>query len=116
MQVILIQTTTSLLLPLLSLFSINLFIYFNPQSQLPCPLVLPVTPSYLPSTEYSSNTPPFLLREGEASHGYQPALAYQVDIGDYDHLLLLRLGKAAQLGERNSKAGNKFRDRPYSCC
>lgn len=32
----------------------------------------------------------------------------------HKHLLLLRLNKAAQLGERNPKVGNKVRDSPWS--
>jgi hypothetical protein len=26
-------------------------------------------------------SPPFLLREGKASHGYQPALAFHIEVG-----------------------------------
>ena len=43
--------------------------------QLSLPPFLVVPPSPPPSSR-----PPFLFRKGEASHGYQPALAYQVAV------------------------------------
>jgi hypothetical protein len=52
----------------LTLYSDSSFPYFlSSWSFLPCPISLP-TP------------PPFLFRKGEASHEYQPALAYQIAV------------------------------------
>lgn len=43
--------------------------------------------------------PLFILREGKASCGYPPSLAYQDAVGLGTALRLLRLDKAAQLGK-----------------
>lgn len=47
--------------------------------------------------------PPILFRQGQACHGYLPALTYQVamSLGT-----LLKLGKSSQLEESDPKAGN----------
>lgn len=50
--------------------------YFTSQSKLPLPPFLSTPPSLLPSPLFS----PF-LREEEASHGYQPILAYHATVG-----------------------------------
>lgn len=55
----------------------GLFIYFPFQSQLSLPPLLLVPPSHYPP---STCPPPFLLRKGEASHGYHRALTHQVAV------------------------------------
>lgn len=68
-------------------FLIYLF-NFTSQTPLPLPPLLPVLPSSIspPSVPW-----PFLLRKGEAFHGYQPTLAYKV---------ILRLGTSSSVEAR----------------
>lgn len=70
------------------------------------PLLSPSTPFYL----LSSISPPFLLREEEASHGYPPASAYWVVVG------LGASSMEAGQGERGSQTDNRVRERPCACC
>ena len=50
--------------------------------------------------------PPSPLRMGGPLPGYQPTVVLQ----DWGHSLPLRSDKAAQLGEQDPQAGNRFRD------
>jgi hypothetical protein len=57
---------------------------------------------------------PFLFRKGEASHGYQLALSYQVAMKLGISSIEVRRG--IEIGEKVSKASNRVRDSPYSHC
>ena len=85
-------------------------------------------PCFLSSQSLSapqiSHTPPSLLLhfvvvvvvwKVVAYHEYQLALAYQILVS-YAYLLLLRLDKAAQLGEGGLKVRNWVRHSPCSHC
>jgi hypothetical protein len=89
---------------------INLFIYFTFWLELPL-----LSYQSLPLSFPLLLPPPFLLREGKDSHGYQHALAYQVVVG-LVHRLLLKLDKAVQLGKRDPRTGIIVRDSLCICC
>jgi len=92
---------------------IRLFIYFLSWSQLPLPFCLKVCSSLsTPSPSFSSQ------KRGEPSHGYQPALAYQVAVRlGTPFLLRLRQGspimgkgvKVRQCGQRAPQYCSCFR-------
>jgi hypothetical protein len=55
------------------------------------------------------------LRQREASHGWTPTLAYHVVVGlGASSPVVARQGSL--VGERDPKAGSRFRDSPSSCC
>jgi hypothetical protein len=97
-----------------------LFIYTpiaaSPPSSPPSPShsLQPIFSSFLPFSleNHLFSLSSILLRKGEASHWYQPALAYQVAVrlGTYFYCLDM----AAQLGKRDPKAGNEVKDRARS--
>ena len=74
------------------------------------PLSSPSSLSLLPPFP-SPSPPPLPLRKREASHGYQPAMADQAAVRPDASSSI----EAAQLGERDPKAGNVVRDSPCSC-
>lgn len=85
--------------PVFLFFLIKLLIYFISCSQLLCPPLPPVPPSHLLSP-LPSTAPLLILRKGKATHGYQPALAYQVAVRL--HLLYgVWADEAAQKGKRD---------------
>ena len=75
----------------------NLCIYFTFWSQLSLPLLFQILPSQLTS---HPSTPPHLLRKGEAYHGCQPSLAYQIAV---------ELGPSSAIEARQ---GSPVRQRP----
>ena len=79
----------------------HVFIYFTSQLQLPLPPPLPVPPS-----------PPFLFRGGEAFHGYQSALAYNVTVG-LGASSPIEADKGSPVKEKGSKGRQQNQRQPW---
>lgn len=75
---------------------IYLFTYFPSQPQFLLPPLLPVLAPL--RQQHLPISPPNLFRKGEASHGYQPCLDYQVAV---------RIGAASLEARRDSPVGGK---------
>jgi hypothetical protein len=92
---------------LVFLFFNYLFCLYTCSQVLLLPL-LPVLPSHLLSP-HPPTAPPLVLRKGKASHGYQPALAYQVAVRlgtssmEFGQMRQHRKGKGIQTKCHNSR-------------
>lgn len=83
-----------------------LIICFTSQLQFPLPPLLPIpTPPLPPST-----SPLFFFREGQASHGCQPALAYQD--ARLDTSSPINTGEGNSVAGKGSKGRQQNKDAP----